>query len=99
MGQLVRQPFYRGQLALLARDIRLVTMAATAGTATILAATIVDPIAAVITDQALRGQRPERDVRSTAAFLALTRLLGTVLAQLLFVPAAWLIRWVTGLIV
>ena len=202
-GELVRQPFYRGQLALLARDIRLVIMAATAGTAlgtllmptfvsvfaraivaferlgsvprllwhalqpknllsicssvrlprphhlgtvknpsiprnllvlntfvtavyttgvlsalyagallpqfrstaTLLssvvngAATIVDPTAAVITDQALRGQRPERDVRSTAAFLALTRLLGTVLAQLLFVPAASLIRWVTGLIV
>jgi len=69
------------------------------GAATILAATVVDPTAAMITDQALRGQRPERDVKSTVAFLALTRLLGTLLAQILFVPAAWLVRWVTALIV
>lgn len=69
------------------------------GLATVLLATVVDPTAAVITDQALRGRREEKDVRQMVAYLALTRFLGTLLAQLLFVPAAWLIRGVAQLLV
>ncbi|RDV84025.1 lipid II flippase Amj family protein [Ammonifex thiophilus] len=69
------------------------------GLATVLLATVVDPTAAVITDQALQGRREEKDVRQMVAYLALTRFLGTLLAQLLFVPAAWLIRGVAQLLV
>jgi hypothetical protein len=62
------------------------------GVAAVLAATIVDPRAAMITDQALRGEREEKDVRQMAAYLALTRFAGTIVAQAIFVPAALLIR-------
>lgn len=62
------------------------------GVAAVLAATIVDPRAAMITDQALRGDREEKDVRQMAAYLALTRFAGTIVAQAMFVPAALLIR-------
>ncbi|MDI6711349.1 MAG: lipid II flippase Amj family protein [Thermoanaerobacterales bacterium] len=68
------------------------------GIATVLVATIVDPTAARITDQALRGVRPESDVKSMVACLAGTRLLGTLLAQILLLPAAEWIRFVAQLI-
>ena len=62
------------------------------GIAAVLAATVVDPTAAVITDQTMRGVRQEKDVRQMAIYLAFTRLLGTMLAQVIFVPAALIIR-------
>jgi len=68
------------------------------GVATVLAFTIVDPTAAMITDQALRGVREEKDVRQMAIYLALTRLLGTLLAQAIFIPGAWIIVYVVRLI-
>ncbi|HHY93402.1 MAG TPA: DUF2837 family protein [Firmicutes bacterium] len=95
----VLSALYAGALLPQFRSTATLLSSVVNGVATILAATVVDPTAAVITDQALRGERPEWDVKSTTAFLALTRLLGTVLAQALFVPAAWFIRWVTHLIV
>lgn len=68
------------------------------GIAQILLATIVDPAAARITDQALRGVRAEAEVMQLSRFLALTRLAGTLLAQLLFLPAAYLIKFVATMI-
>ncbi len=68
------------------------------GIATILFATVVDPTAASITDQALRGERPEQDVRQMSFYLGITRLLGTVLAQIIFIPAAYIIQYVAKLI-
>ncbi|CCO09245.1 lipid II flippase Amj family protein [Desulforamulus hydrothermalis] len=68
------------------------------GIATVLFATVVDPTAAGITDQALRGERPEQDIKQMCFYLALTRLLGTILAQLFFVPAALIIKYAAQLI-
>lgn len=68
------------------------------GIATILAATVVEPTAAAITDQALRGERSEDDVKQMALYLAITRILGTVLAQFIFVPAAYLVKFVASLL-
>lgn len=68
------------------------------GIATILFATVVDPTAAGITDQAMRGERPERDIKQMSLYLALSRLLGTVLAQLFFIPAAYVIKYVAEII-
>jgi hypothetical protein len=62
------------------------------GIATLMFALIVDPTAAMITDQALQGERNQYDVKRMSFYLAITRLGGTVLAQALFVPAAWLIQ-------
>lgn len=62
------------------------------GVATILSAMIVDPTAAMITDQALRGTRDQQDVRQMVYYLCLSRVLGTILAQVLFLPSAYFIR-------
>jgi hypothetical protein len=51
----------------------------------------VDPSVAVITDQALRQVRPQRDVRNIVIVLTIARLMGTLLAQLLIVPCARLV--------
>jgi hypothetical protein len=68
------------------------------GIATILSATVVDPTAANITDQALRGERSEEDVKQMALYLTITRLLGTGFAQLIFVPSAYLVRYMASLL-
>jgi hypothetical protein len=68
------------------------------GFATVLAATVVDPTVAAITDQAVRGERSEEDVKQMTLYLAVTRLLGAVLAQAIFVPSAYLIKSVAALL-
>lgn len=81
--------------------VRLAAASMTAvvnGIATILAAMVVEPTAAAITDQAMRGERSEEDVKQMALYLTVTRLLGTVLAQLIFVPAAHLIKFMASLL-
>lgn len=61
------------------------------GVATILGVMLVDPHVASITDEAARGIRSDGDVKSMSMYLALSRIAGTLLAQLLFVPAAEII--------
>ncbi|MFZ5632582.1 MAG: lipid II flippase Amj family protein [Bacillota bacterium] len=78
-------PGYRASATMLASIVN--------GVAQVLFATVVDPTAARITDQALQGSRAESDVRRMAHYLAGTRLAGTLLAQAIFIPAAHLIRW------
>ncbi|MDD2443578.1 MAG: lipid II flippase Amj family protein [Desulfotomaculaceae bacterium] len=68
------------------------------GIATILAATVVEPTSAAITDQAIRGERSEDDVKQMAFYLTVTRLLGTVFAQLIFVPSALFVKFVATLL-
>jgi len=68
------------------------------GVATILAATVVDPTAAMITDQALRGDRSEEDVKQLGIYLTISRLLGTGFAQVIFVPSALLIKFMASLL-
>lgn len=61
------------------------------GVATIMMTVIVDPTAARITDQATHGERPVQHVYAMAVFLIAGMLLGTLLSQLFFVPAAHVI--------
>jgi len=68
------------------------------GGAQILLATLVDPRVASIVDQALRGKRSEEDVKSLTMYLAFSRIAGTLLAQVFFVPAAWIIVYVAHFI-
>lgn len=84
-------PDYRSTASLLSGVVN--------GLATILCATIVDPTAATITDQALRGERSHEDVKQMVYYLCLTRILGTLLAQVIFLPAAHLIKYCASLIV
>jgi len=68
------------------------------GAATVLGAVVVEPAASSITDGALRGERDEADVKQMAFYMALTRLLGTVLAQVLFLPGAYFIKFLAQLL-
>lgn len=58
------------------------------GVATIFLSLFVDPKSAIITDQTLRGERPYGDVKALVILLIGTKLLGTLLGQVIFVPAA-----------
>jgi hypothetical protein len=58
------------------------------GIATISFTLVVDPTSAYITDQAAKGERPVHEVKSMVFFLSLTAIVGTLLSQLILVPAA-----------
>lgn len=81
-------PDFRSTAALLSAVIN--------GIATVLAATVVDPTAASITDQAIRGERSEDDVKQMALYLSVTRFLGTIFAQAIFLPSAYFIKYVAA---
>jgi hypothetical protein len=67
------------------------------GVATISFTLIVDPTSALLTDQAVRGERPVEQVKAMVAYLALTAVLGTIVGQLLLVPAARIIAFAAAL--
>jgi len=67
------------------------------GLATILMAFVVDPTAALITDDALHKRRTYNNVESMVYLLLFTRILGSlILAQIIFLPATWYIMSVTA---
>ncbi|HOV80026.1 MAG TPA: DUF2837 family protein [Bacillota bacterium] len=68
------------------------------GFATVLGAVVVEPAVSAITDEALDGSRGEADVEQMTFYLALTRLAGTVAAQAAFLPCAYFIRFVVGIL-
>ncbi|MDR3601313.1 MAG: lipid II flippase Amj family protein [Desulfosporosinus sp.] len=51
----------------------------------------VDPKSSIITDQALKGNRPYEDVKALVVMLMSAKLIGTVMGQLLLIPTAQLI--------
>ena len=61
------------------------------GVASILLTLFIDPTAAIITDQAYRGNRPVEDIKALVVLLIGTKVLGTLLGQILFLPAAQII--------
>lgn len=63
------------------------------GIATIMLTLFVDPKVALMTDQALQRKKPPSTVTTVAGVLVFSKLAGTLLAQLLFFPAAQLIAW------
>lgn len=61
------------------------------GVATVLLTLIVDPTAALVTDQTANGKRPIADLKAMLVYLVITTIVGTVLSQLLLDPAAHII--------
>lgn len=94
----VLSSLYAGALFPQFRSTAALLSAVVNGIATVLSATVVDPTAAAITDEAFRGERSEQDVKQMVLYLSLTRFLGTVLAQLIFIPAAYFIKYVAVLL-
>ncbi|MEO1921598.1 MAG: lipid II flippase Amj family protein [Sphingomonadaceae bacterium] len=68
------------------------------GFATILLFLFIDPHLSVLTDDVVDGNLSEPNFRRVIAWISLSRLVGTLLAQVLFLPAAIAIAWLANLI-
>ena len=66
------------------------------GLATILLFVLIDPQLSVMTDDVVEGRIDEPLFRRTIVWISFSRLLGTLLAQLLFLPSAMAIAWVAN---
>jgi hypothetical protein len=66
------------------------------GVATILLFALIDPQLSVMTDDVIEGRVSEPLFRRTIVWISFSRLAGTLLAQLLFVPSAMAIAWVAN---
>lgn len=64
------------------------------GLATILLFALIDPQLSVMTDDVIEGRVSEPLFRRTIVWISFSRLAGTFLAQLLFVPSAIVIAWI-----
>jgi len=64
------------------------------GIGTISFTLFVDPTSSMITDQAIHGRRTVEEVRSMVFYLSLTAIVGSLLAQVIFYPAAVIIEYV-----
>lgn len=64
------------------------------GIGTIAFTLFVDPTSSMITDQAIHGKRTIEEVRSMVFYLSLTAIVGTLLSQAIFYPAAVVIEYV-----
>jgi hypothetical protein len=65
------------------------------GSAVVLNILVVAPIVALVTDEALRGERPLEDVTYITIWLVGARLLGTLLSQALLQPMGWALASMT----
>ena len=86
--------FYASILDVQARATAIALSGIINGIATISFTLVVDPTSAFITDQAVRGERSVEDVKSMVFYLALTAIVGTLVSQLILVPAAHVIATV-----
>ncbi|WP_246066818.1 lipid II flippase Amj family protein [Paenibacillus koleovorans] len=66
------------------------------GIATILLALTIDPKVALLTDQVLSGKKRASQMNHMVLMLILSRFLGTVVAQILFIPAAIWVKWLSS---
>lgn len=64
------------------------------GIGTIAFTLFVDPTSSMITDQAIHGKRSIEEVRAMVFYLSVTAIVGTLLSQAIFYPAAVVIEYV-----
>jgi hypothetical protein len=83
--------YYASVLNLRARTTAVGLSGIINGVGTIAFTLLVDPTSAIITDQAVKGERTLAEVRSLIFYLAVTAIAGTLLSQLILYPAAWII--------
>lgn len=68
------------------------------GGATILMFIFIDPFLSVMTDDVVLGKTKESLFRKYIVYMVFARLLGTVLAQFIFIPSAQIIAWIAEMI-
>lgn len=66
------------------------------GFATILLFALIDPQLSVMTDDVIDGRVDEATFRRTIVWISLSRLAGTLLAQVIFLPSSLAIAWVAN---
>ena len=59
---------------------------------------IIDPHLSAMTDDVTLGKCSEATFRKYIVYMTIARLLGTILAQLIFIPSAELLAWVATII-
>ena len=59
---------------------------------------MVDPVLAKATDDVARGGKDEDELKQIIFYLALTYIIGTLFSQVLLVPVAYFLKWLTVLI-
>lgn len=69
------------------------------GFATISLYVFVDPVLGVISDEIIKGKRKIQDIKNTVFFLAIGRFIGTLFAQLIFIPVSHFIVWVSQIFI
>lgn len=67
------------------------------GFATIFMTILVDPQVALLTEKAIQGQSTQDSIRLMYLWLMISRFFGTLLAQLLLIPAAHWVAWIAPL--
>lgn len=68
------------------------------GIATILMFIFIDPFLSVMTDDVVLGKTKESLFRKYIVYMVIARVLGTILAQFLFLPSSRLIAWIAGIL-
>lgn len=66
------------------------------GLATVILFVFIDPYLSIMTDDVIEGKKSEGEFRSCVMFMAIGRVLGTILAQIFFLPSAQLIAYVAA---
>ena len=68
------------------------------GFATILLFVFIDPYLSIMTDEVVLGKCKESLFRKYIVYMVLARIIGTLVAQIIFVPSAKLIAWLSGML-
>lgn len=68
------------------------------GVATILMFIFIDPFLSIMTDDVVLGKTKESIFRKYIVYMIFARVLGTVLAQFIFIPSARIIAWIAEII-
>jgi hypothetical protein len=68
------------------------------GFATILMFVFIDPYLSIMTDEVVLGKCKESIFRKYIVYMVLARIIGTIIAQLIFIPSAKLISYFSGIL-
>jgi hypothetical protein len=56
----------------------------------------IDPFLSIMTDDVVLGKTSESLFRKYIVYMVFARVLGTIIAQFIFIPSAHLIAWIAG---
>jgi lysylphosphatidylglycerol synthetase-like protein (DUF2156 family) len=84
--------YYNPQYRMTANNMSLLIN----GAATVIVLLFTDPFLGVITDDAIAGTMSQEVFRRNITVFVIAQIVGTVVAQILLIPAARLIAWVAG---